>query len=57
MRYNADLYNEKNGVRQKLSIEARLTVLKTMIEKQIERIKGDDNKDLVEIYKLYYDEI
>lgn len=35
----------------------RLPVLKEEIEKQIKRIENEENKKLLEIIKLYYDEI
>jgi len=34
----------------------RLATLKEEIEKQISRIKNEENKELLEIIKLYYDE-
>ncbi len=34
----------------------RLPVLKKEIEKQISRIENEENKELLEIIKLYYDE-
>jgi len=33
----------------------RLPILKKEIEKQIERIKNEENIELLEIIKLYYD--
>ena len=56
IRFNPDSYKDKNGVGQKLDIEDRLPVLKEMIEKQMERIKKGENNELMEIYKLFYDE-
>jgi hypothetical protein len=35
----------------------RLPILKEEIEKQIKRIENEENNDLLEIIKLYYDEI
>jgi hypothetical protein len=35
----------------------RLPVLKEEIERQIKRIENYENKELLEIIKLYYDEI
>lgn len=35
----------------------RLPVLKEEIEKQIKRVENYENKELLEIIKLYYDEI
>ena len=34
----------------------RLPILKEEIEKQIERIKNEENIELLEIIKLYYNE-
>jgi hypothetical protein len=34
----------------------RLPILKEEIEKQIERIKKEENSELLEIIKLYYDD-
>jgi hypothetical protein len=34
----------------------RLPILKEEIEKQLDRIKNEENTELLEIIKLYYDE-
>jgi hypothetical protein len=56
IRFNPDKYKDKSGRNKNPSISTRLTVLKKEIKKQIERIQNEENKDLVEIIKLYYDE-
>jgi hypothetical protein len=38
------------------TIYTRLPVLKNEIKKQISRIENEENKELLEIIKLYYDE-
>jgi hypothetical protein len=55
IRYNPDSYKTPSGGKSKTSDETRLKYLKTFIEKQIERIQKELNKDLIEVHKLFYD--
>jgi hypothetical protein len=55
IRYNPNLYINKNGKRQNPHKEKRLRILQDVITDKIRRIKFCENKDLVEIYKLFYD--
>lgn len=57
IRFNPDSYKDRNGEKQDPSIEVRLDRLKLEIEKQAQRIYNMDNKDLVEIIYLFYDQI
>ena len=54
VRFNPDSYIEK-GIRKNPDILKRLPILLNEIEKQIDRINKDENKELVEIVKLYFD--
>jgi len=56
IRFNPDKYTNKKGVRKNPTIARRLFRLKEEIEKQIKRIENEENKELVEISYLYYDE-
>ena len=55
IRFNPDGYKNSKGKPRNPPIGTRLEVLKKEIEKQIARIKNDDNKELVERVYLYYD--
>ena len=55
IRFNPDKYTDKNGKTKNPQINTRLEVLKKEIEKQMARIKNDENKELVERVYLYYD--
>ena len=57
IRFNPDKFKGKNGKSLNPMIYTRLPFLKEEIEKQIKRIENEENKDLLEIIKLYYDEI
>jgi hypothetical protein len=57
IRFNPDKFKDKNGKSINPMIYTRLPFLKEEIEKQIKRIENEENKDLLEIIKLYYDEI
>jgi hypothetical protein len=57
IRFNPDKFKDKNGKNVNPMIYTRLPVLKEEIDKQIKRIENDENKELLEIIKLYYDEI
>jgi hypothetical protein len=56
IRFNPDKYKDKNGKSKCPNISTRLFKLKDEIEKQMKRIEEDDNKDLLEVKYLYYDE-
>jgi hypothetical protein len=57
IRFNPDKFKNKDGKSQNPMLYTRLPLLKEEIEKQIKRIENDENKELLEIIKLYYDEI
>jgi very-short-patch-repair endonuclease len=54
IRFNPDKYINKNNKSVNPMIYTRLPVLKEEIERQIERIKNEENTELLEIIKLYY---
>ena len=54
IRFNPDSYI-KNKVRCNPAIQKRLPVLLEEIQKQIQRIEHDENTELIEVIKLYYD--
>ena len=54
IRFNPDTYMYKREKRN-TSMKIRLKRLKKEIEKQISRIKNGENKELVEIVRLYFD--
>ena len=56
IRYNPDPYKDKNNKKRNPQIKTRFKRLEDEINKQIKRIKGEKNNELVEITKLYYDE-
>lgn len=55
IRFNPDKYKNEKGKTVNPMLYTRLPVLKTEIEKQLQRIKQDSNNELLEIVKLYYD--
>lgn len=57
IRFNPDKYINSDGIVIETSIKKRLGDLKDEIDKQIERIYNEENKELVEIIYLFYDEI
>lgn len=57
IRFNPDKFKDKNNKSINPMLYTRLPVLKDEIEKQIKRIENEENKELLEIIKLYYDEI
>jgi len=57
IRFNPDKFKDKEGKSVNPMLYSRLPVLKEEIEKQIKRIENEENKELLEIIKLYYDEI
>jgi hypothetical protein len=54
IRFNPDKYKE-NGVSKNPTIANRLRELSKEIDKQIKRVDNDENTELVEIIKMYYD--
>ena len=56
IRFNPDKFKNKEGKSSNPMLYTRLPILKDEIEKQIKRIENDENKKLLEIEKLYYDE-
>jgi hypothetical protein len=55
IRFNPDKYINSKNKSVNPMIYMRLPVLKEEIEKQIDRIKNEENTELLEIIKLYYD--
>ena len=55
IRFNPDKF-VKNGVKKNPTIATRLNTLKEEIVKQIKRAESYENKDILEIVKLFYDE-
>jgi hypothetical protein len=56
IRFNPDKFKNKVGKSINPMLYTRLATLKEEIEKQIIRIENEENKELLEIIKLYYDE-
>src|SRR3989304_289233 len=56
IRYNPDPYKDQKRKKQDPDFETRMEVLEEEIEKQIERIEKGENKELLEIIHLYYNE-
>ena len=56
IRFNPDKYNDKYDVCQNPSMEYRFGILKREIEYHMDRIKNEENQELVEINYLFYDE-
>jgi len=55
IRFNPDKYINSKNKSVNPMLYTRLPVLKEEIENQIERIKNEENTELLEIFKLYYD--
>jgi len=55
IRFNPDKYKDKNNKTQNPELKNRFQILKKEIEKQLLKIKNEENKDLLEIIYLYYD--
>ena len=55
IRFNPDKYKSKNGKNKNPEISTRLIQLKKEIDKQIERIKNEENTEPLEIQYMYYD--
>jgi hypothetical protein len=56
IRFNPDKFKNKAGKNLNPMLYTRLPVLKEEIERQIKRIEKEENIELLEIIKLYYDE-
>ena len=56
IRFNPDSYI-KNGKKNNQSLDKRLKVLKYTIDEQIRRIYNEENEELLEIIKLYYNDV
>jgi hypothetical protein len=56
IRFNPDKFKDKNGKSVNPMLYTRLPVLKEEIEKQMKRIEKEENVELLEIIKLYYNE-
>lgn len=56
IRFNPDKYTSANGDVQNPRIEYRLEILKREIELQMDRIKNNENTELLEIRHLFFDE-
>lgn len=57
IRFNPDKFKDKTGKSINPMLYTRLPVLKEEIEKQFKRIEKEENVEILEIIKLYYDEI
>lgn len=55
IRFNPHLYKNEKGLRVNPQRDKRLAYLKSFIEKQVERITNEQNTELLEIHKLFYD--
>jgi hypothetical protein len=56
IRFNPDKFKNKAGKNLNPMLYTRLPVLKEEIERQIKKIEKEENIELLEIIKLYYDE-
>jgi hypothetical protein len=56
IRFNPDKFKDKNDKSVNPMLYTRLPILKEEIEKQIKRIDNEENFELLEIVKLYYNE-
>jgi hypothetical protein len=54
IRFNPDKYKKQCGTSANPMLYTRLPVLRSEIEKQIKRIENNENSELLEIIKLYY---
>ena len=55
IRFNPDSY-KKNNRRLNPKLDSRLPVLKDMIDEQIRRIESEENEEIIDIIKLYYND-
>jgi hypothetical protein len=56
IRFNPNDYKDSRGNKQYTSLDYRLEALYDEIRKQIQRIESNQNTELVEIIRMYYDE-
>jgi len=56
IRFNPDKYTNADGTTQNPRMDDRLELLKHEIEFQMDRIKNNENEELLEITYLFYDE-
>ena len=55
IRFNPDKYKDEKGKLSNPMLFNRLPILEDEIKKQINRIKNEDNFELLEVIELYYD--
>jgi len=55
IRFNPDKYVNENGKTDNTQLYKRLPILGIEIKRQIDRINNEENKELIEIIKLFYD--
>ena len=55
IRFNPDAYKNKKGRLVNCIIKDRLEVLKDFIKEQVKRIEAEENTELLEIHKLFFD--
>ena len=55
IRYNPDSYKNEKGKLVKPADTYRLGILKDFIQTHIQRIQSEQNKELIEIHKLFFD--
>ena len=56
IRFNPDKYTNSKNIRKNPTMGTRLQILKNEINKQILRIENEENTDLLEIIKLFYND-
>jgi hypothetical protein len=57
IRFNPDTYKNAKGIRKNPPIEKRFGTLNQAIREQIKRIQSEQNTELVEIVRLFFDEV
>lgn len=55
IRFNPDKFVNSNGTKKDACMKHRMKDLKNEIYTQIERITNDENKELLEVYYMFYD--
>ena len=55
IRFNPDIFTNKKGIKVNPTIPKRLRILEKELDKQINRIKKEKNKELLERIYLFYD--
>ena len=56
IRYNPDKFLDKYGKSKNPMFDTRMEVLEKSLDKHITRILNEQNKELLEIHHLFYDE-